>query len=288
MQNQNITNISDDDYNKYGVIKPPQEFFKDNLKYTRIVIDSRVRDPILYPLQNDYYINFEDDITDVISAQLVYIDIPFSKYLINQYFNSLNITYNGNTYNVVLPTGDYTDASFLTAMQGALNTTIGTGAITITYNALLDNYTFTSTNNFGFNFQSQKNSLGMLLGFNINKNYVATSGANYVLNSEFRRNFKYNNYIIFDIDQFDLLKSADSSLNKSYATIPDNYDSLNISDNPQYIKIFSPPIPRLLKLHLQFSDRFGNPYDFQNQDHRFEILLTSFKQKRKYGNIFSQ
>ena len=78
MQNQNITNISDDDYNKYGVIKPPQEFFKDNLKYTRIVIDSRVRDPILYPLQNDYYINFEDDITDVISAQLVYIDIPFS------------------------------------------------------------------------------------------------------------------------------------------------------------------------------------------------------------------
>lgn len=288
MQSQNITNIDDDDYIKYGVIKPPQEFFKDNLKYTRIVIDSRVRDPILYPLQNDYYTQFDEDYTDILSAQLVYIDIPFSKYLVNQYFNSLNITYNGTTYNVVLPTGDYTDASFLTAMQSSLNTNIGSGAITITYNALLDNYTFTSTNNFGFNFQDQKNSLGMLLGFNINKNYVANSGASYVLNSEFRRNFKYNNYIIFNIDQFDLLKSADSILNKSYATIPDNYDSLNISDKPQYIKIFSPPIPRLVKLHLQFSDRFGNPYDFQNQDHRFEILLTSFKQKRKYGSIFSQ
>ena len=190
MQSQNITNIDDDDYIKYGVIKPPQEFFKDNLKYTRIVIDSRVRDPILYPLQNDYYTQFDEDYTDILSAQLVYIDIPFSKYLVNQYFNSLNITYNGTTYNVVLPTGDYTDASFLTAMQSSLNTNIGSGAITITYNALLDNYTFTSTNNFGFNFQDQKNSLGMLLGFNINKNYVATSGVSYVLNSEFRRNYK--------------------------------------------------------------------------------------------------
>jgi len=288
MQTLNITDIGDEDYAKYGVIKPPQEFFKDNLKYTRIVIDSRVRDPNLYPSQNDYYINFDDDITDVISAQLIYTDIPFTNYLVNKYFNTLNVTYNGTTYNVVLSTGNYTDEAFLTAFQAALNLTLGTGNVTITYNIRLDNYTFTSINPFGFNFQGQTNNLAQLLGFSPSKNYTATLGTGYLLNSEFKRNFEFNNYVILDIDQFDLLKSADSSLNKSFAMIPKKYDDLNLADHPQYIKIFSPPLARLLKLHLQFSDRFGNPYDFQNHDHRLEILFTSFKQKRKYGNIFSQ
>jgi hypothetical protein len=287
MYSQSITDIDDELYSKHSVIKPSQDSFDNNFKYTRIVIDSRVRKSNLYPSQNDYYLEI-DEIEDILSVQLVYIDIPFVNYLINKYFNTLNVIYNGTLYDVVLPIGDYSDSDFLTTMQASLDSTLGTGNVTITYNTHLDNYTFTSVNPFGFNFQNIKNSLAMLLGFNDIKNYTATLATNYILNSEFKRNFKYNNYIIFDIDQFDLLKSSDPSLNKSYAVIPLNYDTLNLADNPHYIKIFSPPLPRLLKLHLQFSDRFGNPYDFQNHDHRLEILFTSFKQKRKYGNIFNQ
>jgi hypothetical protein len=290
MQNE-IINIHDNDYIKYGVIKPPQEFFKDNENFTRIVVDSRIRDTTLYPSPNDYYIPFDDDITDVLSAQLIYLDVPFTNYLVNQYYNSINITYKvegitDTTKTVVVATGDYTNANFIIALQDALNVSFGNNKIIVSYNISLDNYIFTSSNYFSFNFQGQTNNLAMLLGFNKDKNYISINPSNYIITSEFKRNFNYNNYIILDIDQFDLLKSIDRNLNKSFAMIPINYDVLNLSDHPQYIKIFSPPIPRMTRLHIQLSDRFGNAYDFQNQDHRFEILLISFKQKRKYGNIF--
>ena len=36
---------------------------------------------------------------------------------------------------------------------------------------------------------------------------------------------------------------------------------------------------------ITFYDRFNNLYDFQNIDHRFEILFKSHKQRRKYGSI---
>lgn len=287
----NITNIDDKSYEKYGVTKPPQLYTGDNQKYTRLVVDSRVRDTKIFPSQNDYDILFDDDINDVISAQLIYVDIPFTNYLINQYYNKVNITVN-NMYNYVfsIDTGDYTTDSFLEEMQTALTKNIPDFNIQITYNIKTDSYTFSSTNIFNFNFIGNKNCLAMLLGFDQTKNYTAVvnnQDNKYYLTSPFRKNFNYNNYIIMNIDQFDLLKSSDTSLNKSYAMIPKNYDVLNLADNPQYIKIFSPPIPRLVKLHVRFYDRFGNNYDFQNMDHRFEILLTSFKQKRKYANIFT-
>lgn len=288
----NITNINDEVFTKYAIIKPPEDFTGDNQKYTRLVVDSRVRNTKSFPNQNNYDILFDDDITDVISAQLIYVDIPFTNYLINQYFNTLNITYIGNIYIIVIDIGDYDNNSFIAEMQSKLNTVIGNNMINITYNTKLDSYIFTSLNTFTFNFIGNKNNLAMLLGFSQDNNYISESssggqGGQYILNSPYRKNFNYNNYIIMDIDQFDLLKSIDRDLNKSYAMIPKTYDVLNIADHPQYIKIFSPPIPRLTKLHIQFSDRFGNKYDFQNMDHRFEILLTSFKQKRKYSNIFT-
>jgi hypothetical protein len=62
---------------------------------------------------------------------------------------------------------------------------------------------------------------------------------------------------------------------------------LNISAAPELIKIFSPPIPRLTKLVITFLDRYGNPYDFCNMEHRFEILVKSHKQARKYCHIFA-
>lgn len=292
MQKYEITNVDDNDYLKYGVIKPPEEFVKDNNKFTRIVVDSRVRDSSLFPFPNDYYVSFDDDISDVISAQLIYVDIPFTNYLVNKYYNSINVTYRGDDINnitktIIVDTGNYTSTTLVIALQNALNVSFGDGEIVVSYNDILDNYIFSSLHYFSFNFDGQINSLAMLLGFNKDINYIAINSSSWILTSEFKKNFSYNNYIILDIEQFDLLKSIDSNLNKSFAMIPINYDALNISDHPQYIKIFSPPIPRMTRLHVQLYDRFGNPYDFQNQDHRFEILLTSFKQRRKYGNIFT-
>lgn len=286
---QQITNFNDDDYVKYSLIKPPEEFSKDNLKYNRLVIDSRIRDINLYPNPNNYVINFDDDITDITTAKLIYIQIPtpFTNYIVNQYFNTIAIVYNGVIYTITLVNGDYTISTLMIQLQSAFDIVLGSNAIIVSLNTNQNTYTFTSSLPFTFNFQNKTNHIATLLGFNPNINYTALHPLSYVLTSPYKINLTYNNYIIMNIDQFDILKSLNSNLDRSFAVISPQYNTLNIIDNPSYIKYFSPPIPKLSKLHIYFTDFFGNPYDFQNQDHHFEIVLTSFKQRRKYGNIFS-
>lgn len=286
---QKLTQFEDSDYAKYSVIKPPAEFRGDNEKYTRVVVDSRIRNKSLFPNPNDYEVPFDDDINDVIKAQLIYIDLPFSTYLVNTNFNKVVVNIGGVDKIAVLSTGDYDTTSFTTELQAALDrATVTPSTITASYVQRTDSFKFTSASAFTIKFVNQTNTLALLLGFADNKDYPATNtGSNYELVASFRRNFNYNNYIIMDIDQFDLLKSIDKELNKTFAIIPKNYDVLNMAEDAQYTKRFSPAIPKLNKLRVRFYDRFGNNADFQNMDHRFELLITSFKQKRKYGNIFS-
>jgi hypothetical protein len=117
---------------------------------------------------------------------------------------------------------------------------------------------------------------------------VSSDGNNHdnVIQSPYRKNFDYNKYIYLVIDQFDLNKGNAKPINKSYAALTKQYTQLSINDKPKIVKYFSPTIPRLSKLSISFYDRYGNKYDFQNQDHRLEFLFTSFKQKSKYQNIF--
>jgi hypothetical protein len=286
---QTITQFEDSDYAKYSVIKPPSDFHGDNEKYTRIVVDSRIRNKSLFPNPNDYEVPFDDDINDVIRAQLIYIDLPFSTYLINSSFNTIVINRGSSDGVATLSVGDYEINPFVTELQAAIDrVTVTPSIIVASYVARTDSFKFTSSSPFTFKFANKSNTLALLLGFADNKDYAAVNtGSGYELNAPFRRNFNFNNYTIMDIDQFDVLKSIDKDLNKTFAIIPKNADVLNMADDAQYIKRFSPPIPKLSKLRIHFYDRFGNKADFQNMDHRFELLLTSFKQKRKYGNIFA-
>jgi hypothetical protein len=291
MQSDNIINYTNNDYYRTSVIEPPKEFlfYENNKKYTRIVIDSKDRNSSLFPYPNDYEIVLDDDINDVVSAQLVSADIPFSSYLVNSFFNTLNIGMGGSNFNVTLATGDYDGSGLATQMATVLNTASPSN-FTVAYNATTDNYSFGCKASFSINFVDQKNPLNMLLGFD-KKNYTSTinnSNAPYsnVIQSVFRKNFAYNKYIYLSIDQFDLNKGNAKPINKSFAALTEQYQLLSMSDKPHIVKYFSPTIPRLSKLKIAFYDRFANRYDFQNQDHRLEFLFTSFKQKSKYQNIF--
>lgn len=284
--NTNITRIHEDDYMRYSIVKPSPDHNIEE-RYTRVIIDSRTRNKSLFPNPNDYEVQFDDDVYDVTKAQMIYMDMPFSSYLINSNFNTINIDLAGDDYTVTMPSGDYTLAEFNTDMQTALNTALGSNTVVLSYSSKTDKYTFTSASAFTFQFTGKTNSLALLLGFRDDADYTAPLvSSSYVLTAPFRRNFNFNNYIIMDIDQFDLLRSSDSELNKTFAVIPKNYATLGFSDpSLSYVKRFSTPIPRMNKLRIRLYDRFGKSYDFQNQDHRFELLITSFKQKAQYyGN----
>lgn len=291
MQSEYITNITEKDFYNNSVIEPPKEFmfYENNKKYTRIVVDSKDRNKSLFPNPNQYEVVLDDDINDVVSAQLVSADVPFTSYLINDIFNQLNVTIDGTTSIVTLTTGDYSPTELASHLQTKLNT-LSSNNFTVSYDVAKDNFRFRSKNPFILDF-SNKNSLSMLLGFDNNTSYSSSISSELdafvnVVQSPFRKNFHYNKYIYLVIDQFDLNKGNAKPINKSFAALTEQYTALSINDKPKIVKYFSPTIPRLNKIKISFYDRFGNKYDFQNQDHRLEFMFTSFKQKSKYQNIF--
>ena len=287
-QQPNILDIlTSEEFEKHAIIQPPgaTDFIDNDKKYTRVVIDSMYRDTSQYPNPNDYYLVFDDDINDVASAKLLSMEIPLSTYLINMHFNTLWVTVGtGAERTVVLTQGDFSASDLATMMQGCLNTAALGATFTVSYNTAMDKYSFTANAAFSLNFSGKSNSLEPLLGFK-KAVYASTNNS---ITAPYRCNFNYNDYVVMCIDQFDNNKSNTKPLNKSFAIIGKSYNNLNISDKPEIQKNFNPPLARLAKIHMTFYDRYGNPYDFQNMDHRFEMLFHSFKQRRKYHNIFGQ
>ena len=51
-------------------------------------------------------------------------------------------------------------------------------------------------------------------------------------------------------------------------------------------KSYYPALSSMKTFTIKFKDYYGNLYDFQNKDHRFEIIFTCFKQTRGYNEIF--
>lgn len=280
-----------DEYVSYAVIPPPQsKDLEGSRKYTRVVIDSKDRNASLFPNPNDYEVTLDDDINDVISAQLISADVPLPMYIINEHFCTLHVRVGGSLTEVVLDKGDW-DAGNNTLpfmIEQRLNA-VFPSTFKVEYNGNLDNYMFMATVPFELDFTTQPNTLHALLGFK-KKVYVSTTSgvapySNQIV-SEYRRNLDFNNYAVLYIDQFDLNRSASNVTNRSFAIIPKSpYQFLSITDDVKIIKNFTPPIPRLSKIKIRFLDRYGNAYDFQNMDHRLEILFTSFRQSRKYMDI---
>lgn len=268
----------------YNVIKPPIiQDVESNLLYTRIVVDSKERDTSLYSNPNSYYINLDDDIDDVLEVKLISADVQLNTYLINENNKTLKITYNGTPLTIDLGLGDYTPTTLVNMLQSKLNAG-SSGSFIVTYDTIKDNFIFTGDNTFMFDFTGKKTSLAQILGFGY-KQY-SSNGSN-IITSEFKKNFKIDKTSILYIDQFELNKGISNTMNKSFALIRENYSSLNISEDSKNIKRFNPILKRLSRLHIQFFDRYGNPYDFQNAEHILELLFTSYKQKTQYNRIFA-
>lgn len=290
-----VLSYDDQEFYKNSVIPPPGDnmFLDNDKKITRIAVDSYLRNKQLFPNPNQYDFELEDDINDCLSAKLLFIDIPMPMYTINDYFNLIVINVAGTQYTATLTKGDYTKSALASEIQIKLNSLIANNFV-CAYVPLTDNFSIRSKVNFRIIFKDVENSLNQLLGFKA-QDYTSTTDASdptysNLIQSEYRCNLEYNNYLVMYIDQFDVLKSSNTGrvLNKAFATIPKSYNNINLVDEFKIFKSFNPPIGRLSRLRIRFTDKFGNPYDFQGFDHRFEIQFTSFKQRRKYANIFAK
>jgi hypothetical protein len=288
---QSILPAGDDWFYKNSIIKPKVKsnpvFDEDASQVTntyRVVIDSRSRNLDGYPNPNSYQIELQQEYKDITQVELVYIKLPLtSTYVIHNNMNTLYFNMEFLDYNVQIPNGKWDPETALAGkIQDAMNSKAS--GFTVIYNSDTDNYTFKNGNTFILNFDKSRgdNNLATLLGFARKKYNSKLINGVQTVTSPFQKYIDNDNYAIMYIDRLDINESDYTPIDQSFAVVGDNYINYNISDSPKIIKYCSPPMERLSKLWIYFLDKYGQKYDFQNRDHRFELLISTTRQSIKY------
>lgn len=268
------------DFENSDIIRPPFEEPKNKEvghKYTRVIIDSRDRDTSIYPNPNKYWIPLEHEIEDVQTGEIVLMDVPLSGYIVNNFNNVLNISGHGS---VLLPVGNYDAAGLALVIQTTIRA-YGYPDFTCTYNNILDKLVFDNAT-FTLSFDKSNVSLATarLIGC------VPSCSYSLPFTSPNRINLNVNNYIVLNIDMFSINTSANSVIDRTTALVHPKNALLNFWSVTNHIKkYFNPIIGRVDRLKISFTDYYGNPYDFQNIDHRIEILFESRRQLGRYSHF---
>lgn len=297
MFTKNTVNFNKDKIMENNSIIPPPES-NDKIvgmrKYT-YVIDSRDRNTNIWNNPAHYSIQLDEELRDVQTMELLNIDVPFVKYLINNYNNKFHYKINDIEYHVELDIGDYTGES----LAVEITTKCVNHNITCEFNVndKTQKFTFTCWNDIIYTFKGNdvkvdrtdikrtlyKTTLGRVLGFEA-KDYIIN--ANESFNAPFKANLNTDSYMILIIDKCKVNISPSMIIHNSFMIINKNDTKKSNSSSEQNLKSFNPPIPSLNTITIKFKDYDGNLYDFQNHDHKLEIKFTCFRQQRKYNDIF--
>ena len=307
-------NYFDSVLQKRSIQKPP--YVENTYSEHYVVIDSRSRDTQKYPKQNNYSINLLHNITEVVEIMLLKTDIPFSQYKINDRNNSLRFVWDDTTYDILIRRGDYhaspPEVFLATELQAKMNKAIGASTsnpkINVSYDSLEDKIVFKNEASSpkpsfeiitGSNNEYLENSIGKTLGFKPNTYIMNSSGTqtkegddvSYYIIPPYVHNFEKENYILLNLkvggQKADIIKSADDTIQDSFALI-DNNDSEKGRSEIKYIgKIFPNTINTLNRLEFEFKNYDGTLYDFNNKDHKLEFLIKTNKQGQRNTNEIS-
>lgn len=105
------------------------------------------------------------------------------------------------------------------------------------------------------------------------------------MESDFKSEIMEEPYIVVRIERGGNVLSNNRAIHKSFAIVnkmTSPYTNLHVYDL-MYGKKFSPTIPQLTSITFKFLNRDGTLYDFQNQDHYLEVLITMNSQNTKYS-----
>ena len=295
------------DYNNSSVIKPPDDLIKNMpSRYTRVVIDSRHRDTDIYQDPANYSVEVDQYIEDVICGEIIITDIPFSNYVINKnncsfyigsspsatrqdlgLANSLKMSYKSfksaelstallNMTFIVLDQGIYTNESLITHIANKLP-----AGFTISLNIQTLKVMISSTNGwFSLYFP---NYLGNMLGMDGSYVYFSVPGDDSITSTGVI-SLNVENYIVLSIYNMSINVSSNDVINKSTMLVSRTDSMLNSKSNLVPIKkYFNPVIPKIIRIRVKLTDSYGNPYDFQNMNHRIEILYESRRHLMKYA-----
>lgn len=277
-------------YYDNAVIKTPREY---DFRNVRLVLDSRERNMILFPNPNKYEVNLVDAIPNVGRIRLVSSTFPFSAYLINGNNNIVYFRIGNVQYTATVEIGDYSGGDDLATAISLAMGTVSDNLFVVKYLPRTDNFrikcevaftlmfkgnAYTHSFNQNTDYAYKQGSVGPVIGFGIKDYPSALVQGFHVVQSEFRKNFNLDNGLIVNIEMCNLNKSTAMAIDESFAIISkagQNLGQTQLYDGYQIEKRFTPSLKRISKLKLSITDYFGNPYDFQNQNHRMEFVFRS-------------
>lgn len=279
----------------------------------RVVIDSRDRDEHYYPLPARYEVRLEDDLEDVVEMTLVVADIPFCAYTVSAQTCAVPVSFalTNTTAPPIeagvaeLEVGDYpggaTEVAPVLAMalnvmaSSAVPTAVIDTHFTVETVARTDSLLIRCQTPFtlGFGSSGTPHNAARVLGFSPNKDYSsvmdpAVPSHPHALRAPYRFNKRPVSYVLLSITTpgAELLQSNNNATNRAFAVLPCRQStemSINASNDNPFTKRWNPPLARVARVAVTITDYDGVLYDFQNQDHRLELIFTCM-QHRKYSH----
>jgi len=264
-------------YNDGVIIERRKEInMPEKTKQYTVYVDSRDRDATSYPNSNDYTVKLTEEFSDILSAELVGIELKKTEYLINA--DNKTVYYNdGADKTDTLTEGNYT--------EGTINAVITALApFTSSYSTATKKFTLTEASNV-VSIDFSKGGLGDVLGFT---RKVHVFGGSTIVSDKFA-NLDGEPYVLLRIEEFNNTSGTSFAHNDCLARIPiadiefNKVKQLKTSDfGAKAQKIFEPTLPRLIKLRVRLLKRDGSLYRNNNEDHVFTLLLITRFQTGKY------
>ena len=277
-----------------AIIEPPKLDVRNlPTRKVRYVIDSRDRNTDIYPSPSKYQIKLHEALTDVVKAELTVSDFKFNDYNVTTNHHVLHTA----TEDIALPIGRY-DGPGLAAMLTEQT------PFTVSYSPVTDKLTFVSDAAETLRFRDPvqkrigeesfvhpylKGSVGRVLGFDC-KDYALEAGT--PLEAPFRVSLSDENYIVMYMRQAKVYSSYNNAVHECFAILNKSETTtlgliMHGGPDSAVYKSFRPPVASFSTLAFKFTDHDGNLYDFQNKEHRFEIVFTCMRQTRSYNEIFN-
>ncbi len=244
-----------------------------------VVVDSSSRNKSLYPTPNKYEFNMDNSLHNVTSVEITQLCVPFASVLISPLSGN---TFMFNDVLVEVPEGNYNQRD-PTTLASAINNLVNNinSSVSFYYDIFSEKFYFatgTGDPTFQVDFTRSK-ALADIMGFE-RKLYVSDSATNQ-LRATFRKDTKghlYHNSIVMQLNDYARVVSNNANFDcKAFCILSKQEDHPSEARCKHALVIpkhvFHPPLSKVSKLTVSFLDIYGNPYDFNNQDHHFELLF---------------
>jgi hypothetical protein len=264
-----VINYDSFNFEQSAIIKPKTENFdiihRIPTKTTSVIVNSAERNLDAYPTPASYMADLYEEIQDVISVELKFAMLPHNPYNVTKANNIVIIS----GTQVTLPSGKYNSSTLVDAFNNIFPVPVQ--GFQASYDPIAQHMLFSASVPFTFDGSSTntylKGSMHQLLGLTAKTQTAVlnVSDNKYYLKSTFVIDLTPNNTIIMNIDSMNVKVSATNVFNKAFGILPEAWTDRQIGDIYMIKKTFNPPVPRIDKLRIRFTDIYGNPYDFQNK-----------------------